>query len=127
MLAGLPGRGQLIQVNARLARSLCNAGMNRILIATFLAAALAACAQHRPDAAAPPLPPPQSDRGAMLYENHCTICHTSVVHVREDHRATSDVDVENWVRRWSSDQKLGWSDEDVADVTAYLLRTFYNF
>lgn len=64
-------------------------------------------------------------RGAMLYENHCTICHTSVVHVRENHRATSDVEVENWVRRWSADQKLGWSDEDVDDVTRYLLATFY--
>src|SRR5581483_8094011 len=72
-------------------------------------------------------PGPDIGRGAMLYENHCTICHTSVVHVREDHRATSDVEVENWVRRWSTDQKLGWSQQDVDDVTSYLLSTFYKF
>ncbi len=89
---------------------------------------LAACAQP------PPKPAPAAPatlaihaRGEMLYENHCTICHTSIVHVRENHRATSDLEVESWVRRWSADQKLGWSDEDVSDVTDYLLHTFYNF
>lgn len=68
-----------------------------------------------------------STRGEMLYENHCTICHTSVVHVQENHHATSDVAVEGWVRRWATDQKLGWSDQDVLDVTEFLWQRYYKF
>ena len=89
-----------------------NAAMNFALLAVTLAATA---------------PAPDAARGAMLYENHCTICHTSVVHVREDHRATSDVEVESWVRRWSADRKLGWSEQEINDVTSYLLTTFYKF
>ena len=98
-----------------------------IAAACGAAALMLGCAQRPLEAAAPPVLGTPSARGEMLYENHCTICHTSVVHVRDTHRATSDVEVENWVRRWSADQKLGWSDEDVNEVTGYLLRTFYSF
>jgi len=112
MLAGFAAIRQLIQINAIVRRGALQWRMDFLLVA----AALTLTA-----------PGPDMGRGAMLYENHCTICHTSVVHVREDHRATSDVEVESWVRRWSTDQKLGWSQQDVDDVTSYLLQTFYKF
>jgi hypothetical protein len=66
-------------------------------------------------------------RGQLLYENHCMVCHESQLHVREDRRATSGAAVEDQVRRWSGEQKLEWDEEDVSDVTGYLLHRYYRF
>jgi cytochrome c5 len=70
---------------------------------------------------------PAPSRGELLYENHCTACHASKVHLRENRRATSAPEVEAWVRRWASDQKLTWSDEEVGEVTTHLVRRYYKF
>jgi cytochrome c5 len=72
-------------------------------------------------------PPPEVSRGQMLYENHCTVCHDSQVHVRKDRRATSAEDVAVWVRRWSDEEKLGWNENDRSAVTDYLVRRYYTF
>jgi len=66
-------------------------------------------------------------RGALLYENHCTICHTSVVHLRENHIAQSSADVRAQVLRWSTHLKLDWSEEEINDVTQYLSGSYYHF
>lgn len=67
------------------------------------------------------------ERGRMLYENHCTGCHTSSVHDRSETRATSLDRVFFEVDRWNREQELGWNDSDVADVVEYLEETFYQF
>lgn len=72
-----------------------------------------------------PAPPPS--RGELLYENHCTGCHASVVHVRENRRAKSAPEVDAWVRRWAGELKLNWSDEEIGDVTRHLVRRYYKF
>lgn len=72
-------------------------------------------------------PPPTASRGELLYENHCTGCHTSVAHVRADHRAKSVADVNAWVNRWAGELKLGWNKDDVTEVTQYLARRYYKF
>jgi mono/diheme cytochrome c family protein len=64
-------------------------------------------------------------RGRLLYENHCTGCHESRVHIRERHKARSADDVLGWVERWRTDLKLGWGAAEVADVAAYLDTKFY--
>ena len=64
-------------------------------------------------------------RGRMLYENHCTRCHTSVLHVRDNRRAVSLKVLEGWVRRWSGEEKLGWSEEEIVEVVDYLNRRYY--
>ena len=66
-------------------------------------------------------------RGELLYENQCQGCHTSVLHVRTEHRAQSAADVAAWVRHWAGYNKLGWSEDDALDVTAYLLARYYRF
>lgn len=63
----------------------------------------------------------------MLYENHCTRCHTSVLHVRENRRAVSLKALEGWVRRWSGEEKLTWSEEEIVEVVDYLNRRYYKF
>jgi hypothetical protein len=91
-----------------------------------IAGACSTAPVSEPPAAPKTLPRAATARGELLYENHCTGCHTSVVHVQTNHRATSDVEVESWVRRWSDEEQLRWTDEDVLDVTDYLLERFYS-
>jgi cytochrome c5 len=74
-----------------------------------------------------PSPPVAASRGRMLYENHCTRCHTSVLHVRENRRAVSLKALEGWVRRWSGEEKLTWSEEEIVGVVDYLNRRYYKF
>lgn len=66
-------------------------------------------------------------RGQLLYENHCQVCHDSTVHIREHHKAKSSSDVQGWVIRWQNHLKLGWTMEEVNQVTDYLSETFYKF
>ena len=40
-----------------------------------------------------------AERDRLLYENHCTICHTSVVHVRAGRKATSREEIQTWIQR----------------------------
>ena len=70
---------------------------------------------------------PHASRGQLLYENHCTVCHTSVAHIRSDRRAKSVKDIETWVMRWAGVRRLDWSADDVSDVVQYLDETYYHF
>ncbi len=67
------------------------------------------------------------DRGQALYENHCIACHDTSVHTRAERRATSRRDIGKWVTTWNFHAALGWSDEEVEDVTDFLNRRFYHF
>lgn len=64
-------------------------------------------------------------RGQLLYENHCTICHTSIVHVRERRKAASRAEIQAWVLKWQSHLGLGWEGEEIEDVAEYLNQRFY--
>ncbi len=67
------------------------------------------------------------DRGQALYENHCEACHDTGAHLRGERRATSISDIRKWVTTWGFHAGLGWSDEEVDDVTDFLNRRFYQF
>lgn len=76
------------------------------------------------------LPPAQAgerERGRLLYENHCTTCHSSTVHVRSEHKAHTLEDIETQVRRWSVELGLTWSDTEVAAVRHYLSVRYYGY
>jgi len=64
-------------------------------------------------------------RGQLLYEDHCQACHTSVVHVRETHKARTLKDLEYWVTHWSDELKLPWGAGEVRDVVDYLNVRYY--
>ncbi|MEN8129013.1 MAG: cytochrome c [Pseudomonadota bacterium] len=81
----------------------------------------AALAMYTPFAAA------EFDRGQALYENHCRECHESWAHSREGRHVNSMDALRQWVTSWSVHSGLGWSVEDIDDVSDYLGRTFYNF
>jgi mono/diheme cytochrome c family protein len=75
----------------------------------------------------PAAPAQEPDLGRLLYENHCTECHESTVHVREHTKVKSLADLDAFVRRWSDYRKLGWGDAEVGAVREYLNLTFYGF
>lgn len=64
-------------------------------------------------------------RGQLLYENHCKVCHTSVVHVREERKATTREQIQSWIWRWQKELGLQWGTAEVDDVTEYLNNRYY--
>lgn len=66
-----------------------------------------------------------AQRGRLLYENHCTVCHTSVVHIREDRKSTSREEIRNWVKRWQKELGLQWTSGEINDVIEYLNDRYY--
>jgi hypothetical protein len=66
-----------------------------------------------------------AERGKLLYENHCKVCHTSVVHVREDRKARSRDEIRTWVQRWRTELGLQWESADVDDIVEYLNDRYY--
>ena len=66
-----------------------------------------------------------TERGRLLYENHCMVCHTSVVHVREQRKATSRAEIQGWIWRWQEELKLQWGTPEVNDVTEHLNDRYY--
>ena len=89
---------------------------DRLMAAVLLAGML----WHVPAQAA------ETGRGRMLYENHCTSCRESTVHVREKHKARTLQDIEVQVRRWAHEQQLGWSEEEIVAVRQFLQLQYYS-
>lgn len=75
----------------------------------------------------PPVMPSTPFRGQLLYENHCTVCHESAVHIRNGKRANSLPELRTWVMKWSSYLKLRWGTEEVEDVARHLDNRYYKF
>ena len=65
------------------------------------------------------------DRGRALYEHHCMSCHEGWAHTREGREVRTLAELRRRTEAWSVHSRLGWSDEEIADVTDYLNRTFY--
>jgi cytochrome c len=76
---------------------------------------------------AAPLPAEAVDRGQALYENHCVTCHDATVHTRDSRRVQNRGDLQLYVSTWSYHAQLGWSREEIIDVTDYLDRSYYRF
>jgi mono/diheme cytochrome c family protein len=68
-----------------------------------------------------------TERGQLLYENHCTSCHTSTLHVREQRKTKTPAELRAWILRWSGELKLNWSEDELADVYQYLNNQYYKF
>ena len=68
-----------------------------------------------------------AERGQLLYENHCTSCHASIVHVREQRKSKSQAELRAWILRWSGELKLNWTGDELADVYRPLNNRYYKF
>lgn len=61
----------------------------------------------------------------MLYENHCTGCHESEVHIRDKREVRSEDDLRRWIVRWQKELGLGWTEAEVEDVRRFLGERYY--
>jgi len=66
-------------------------------------------------------------RGELLYATHCSACHTSKIHWREQKLATDWNGLKVQVRRWQASIGLSWSEEEITDVAHYLNAIHYGF
>jgi len=74
---------------------------------------------------APPAGAASSERGQLLYENHCMGCHESVVHVRERRSAKTLAELRGEIARWAEELKLEWRADEIDDVRDYLNSRYY--
>ncbi len=65
------------------------------------------------------------ERGRMLHENHCRMCHDSIAYKRGDKIASSYAEVKAQVTRWQTNTGLHWSEADIDSVTAFVAKTYY--
>ena len=69
----------------------------------------------------------QPTRGRLLYTTHCVACHNSQVHWRDRRLATDWESLKQQVRQWQARLVLGWSDDDIVEVTRHLNDTIYRY
>lgn len=72
-------------------------------------------------------PGPALSRGALLYSTHCIACHNAQVHWRDAKVAKDWPRLKAEVRRWQAAARLGWSEEDIAEVTRHLNALYYGY
>lgn len=68
-----------------------------------------------------------AERGRLLYANHCTSCHASTLHVRDQRKIKNPAEMRAMILRWSGELKLNWSENELADVYRYLNNRYYKF
>lgn len=68
---------------------------------------------------------PDPERGRLLYENHCSECHTPRVHRRVPSKAIDRAALRFIVRVWSEERNLRWTEREIEDVTHYLETVHY--
>jgi len=67
------------------------------------------------------------DRGRLLHENHCRMCHDSIAYKRGEKIAKNYTEVLAQVTRWQTNTGLGWSQDDIDNVAAYIARRYYKY
>jgi len=68
-----------------------------------------------------------TDRGAMLYDDHCIQCHTQQVHWQEKKLVNDWKSLVAQVDRWQHASGLEWSKNDIEEVSRYLNGKFYHY
>jgi len=68
-----------------------------------------------------------SERGRHLYENHCSSCHESQVHIRAHSKVRTPAELRQQIERWRDILSLDWIEAELDDVQAYLNAEHYQF
>jgi mono/diheme cytochrome c family protein len=66
-------------------------------------------------------------RGELLYTTHCSACHDTKMHWRENKLATNWDTLQAQVRRWQGVAALNWSEGEIEDVARFLNQTIYRY
>ncbi len=66
-------------------------------------------------------------RAALLYENHCNLCHTQQIHWRDKKIASNWKGLIAEVEFWQHASGLEWTKADIKEVSRYLNARFYHY
>lgn len=64
-------------------------------------------------------------RGRLLYESFCGHCHITEIHHRSTSGIRAPADLRHLVDVWQREMGLGWSEEEIEDVSGWLDWAFY--
>jgi hypothetical protein len=81
----------------------------------------------RPASPQSPVMPPAPLRGQMLYENHCMVCHESIVHIRTRQAVQSLPQLRARVQHWTHYLQLQWGQVEIEEVVIHLNTHYYRF
>jgi len=101
--------------------------MRPFLIITILSAIAWPCQAELVDPPGKAEPKQFASRGQLLYQNHCTVCHESNVHIRKKRKARNIADIHQWVSKWATHRKLEWSAEEINDVVNFVNQKYYHY
>lgn len=68
-----------------------------------------------------------AERGRVLYETHCIVCHTPRIHMRPNKLPLTREDLRILVDDFRRMENPAWTPEETEDVVEYLSRTRYHF
>ncbi len=68
-----------------------------------------------------------AERGKALYEENCTVCHSSEKFTRTDHHVRSLNKLRTQVWNCQDGAGYDWTQVQIDDVVAYLNAEFYHF
>lgn len=66
-------------------------------------------------------------KGEHYTNANCETCHQAEFYTRAERKVTSYAKLEAFVEGCNTNLDVGWFPEEVADVAAYLNRTYYKF
>lgn len=94
-------------------------GSRKLAFALCLACGMHALAYAQPEIGEP--------RGELLYATHCSACHASEIHWRNQRLVTDWDSLVVQVRKWQASIGQSWSDDEIVDVARYLNALYYDF
>jgi hypothetical protein len=65
------------------------------------------------------------DRGRVLHDTYCVMCHDARIYTREDRIARDYRDIRGEVRRWAVNIGMKWDDADVERVATHIATKYY--
>ena len=68
---------------------------------------------------------PDLERGRVLYQQRCVVCHTDKVHLRVPTLAVNKEHLHFIVTVWVRHESIRGSAQDIDDVVHFLDRTYY--
>jgi mono/diheme cytochrome c family protein len=65
------------------------------------------------------------ERGRLLYETHCAICHSEKLHERQKSKIKTLSDLRDEVARWAQQTRQGFTLDETEEIVGYLNSVHY--
>lgn len=65
------------------------------------------------------------ERGRVLYETRCNVCHAIGVHIRQSRKAVNFDGIREQVVRWNRELGGAWGADEIDDVSVFINNRYY--